>query len=157
VEVLAALVIVVGLAGTVVPVLPGLLLVWGGIAGWALLDGGGWIRWVVVVVAGAVAVAGYVLATLVPGRRASDAGAPDWVLLAGAVGMVVGFFVIPVVGAIVGGVGGVLVAEYARTRELRSAWRVTLETLKGFGIGAALQLFAGLVMTGVWLAGVAVT
>ena len=155
VELAVAVVIVIGLAGVVVPALPGLLLVWGAIAGWALLDGGGAIRWATVVVAGLLGAAGYVLATVVPGRRASDAGAPGWVLFAGAVGMVVGFFVIPVVGAIIGGVLGVLVAELVRTRDLPAAWRVTLETLKGFGLGVAIQLVAGLLMTGVWLLGVA--
>lgn len=155
VDVVVVLVIVVGLVGVVIPVLPGLVLVWAAIVGWALIEGGGWLRWAVVVVTGLIGVAGYVAATAVPGRRASGSGAPEWVVAVGLTGMVVGFFVVPVIGALVGMVVGVFAAELARTRDLRSAWQVTVETLKGFGIGVAIQLTAGLVMAAVWLVGVA--
>ena len=156
-EVVVAALIVVGLVGTVIPVLPGLVLVWVAIAGWALLDGGGWVRWSLVVVCAALAVVGYVLGTVLPSRRASDAGAPGWVVFGGAVGMVVGFFMIPVVGLIVGGVVGVFLAELVRSRDLRSAWTLTVETLKGFGIAAAVQLGFGLLMAGLWLGAVVAT
>jgi uncharacterized protein YqgC (DUF456 family) len=147
----------VGLLGVVVPVLPGLLLGWLAVVAWALLDGGGTVRWVAVVVVGLTAATGYVVATVVPGRRTADAGAPDWVLLVGFVGMVVGFFVVPVVGFVIGGVLGVWLAELSRTRDPRAAWTVTVATLKGFGIGVLVQLAAGLVMIAEWLAAVAAT
>lgn len=156
-EVLVGVVMVVGLVGVVVPVLPGLLLSFLAVVAWALLDGGGWIRWLTVVLVGLVALGGYVLGTVLPSRHTSQAGVPDWVVLAGAVGMVVGFFVIPVVGIVVGGVLGVWLAELARTRDPGSAWRVTVATLKGFGIGAAVQFAAGVAMIAVWLAGVLVS
>jgi uncharacterized protein len=156
-EVLVLVGIVVGLVGTVIPVLPGLVLVWVSIAVWALLDGGGWVRWLCVLLCAVLMVVGYVLGTVLPSRRANEAGAPGLVVLGGVVGMVAGFFLIPVVGLIVGGVVGVFVAELARSRDLRSAWRLTLETLKGFGIAAAVQLGFGLIMTGLWAAAVVVT
>jgi uncharacterized protein len=156
-EVLVLVGIVVGLVGTVIPVLPGLVLVWGSILVWALLDGGGWVRWTVAVLCTGLMVAGYVLGTVLPGRRANEAGAPGVVVLGGVVGMVLGFFFIPVVGLVVGGVAGVFLAELVRSLDLRSAWRLTLETLKGFGIAAAVQLGCGLLMTGLWAAAVVVT
>jgi len=156
-EVVAGLVMLVGLVGVVVPILPGLLLVWLAVLGWAVLDGGGAVRWATVVVTGLVALAGYVVGTLVPGKRTAAAGVPDWVVLAGVVGMVVGFFVLPVVGVVVGFLVGVWVAELSRTRDPRTAWRVTVETVKGFGIGVAIQLLAGVAMVVGWLLGVAVS
>lgn len=156
-EVLVGVVMVVGLVGVVVPVLPGLLLSFLAVVAWALLDGGGWVRWLTVVVVGAVALGGYVLGTVLPSRQTAQAGVPDWVVLAGAVGMVVGFFTIPVVGIVVGGVLGVWLAELVRTRDAGRAWRVTWATLKGFGLGAAAQFAAGLAMIAVWLTGVLVS
>lgn len=153
-ELLVAVAMVVGLVGVVVPVLPGLLISWLAVLAWAVLDGGGWVRWGTVVVVGLVALTGYVVSTLVPSRWTAQSGAPDWVVLAGAVGMVVGFFVIPVVGLVVGGVLGVWLAELARTKDVRRAWQVTVATLKGFGVAAAIQFLAGMVMIGCWLAGV---
>lgn len=153
-EVLVAVAMIVGLVGVVVPVLPGLLVSWLAVLGWAVLDGGGWVRWATVVVVGAVGAVGYLASTLIPGKRTAQTGAPDWVVLVGAVGMVVGFFVIPVVGLVVGGVAGVWLAELARTRDARRAWQVTVATLKGFGLAAAVQLLAGMAMIGCWLLGV---
>lgn len=157
VEVVAGLVMVVGLIGVVVPVLPGLLLVWLACVGWAVLDGGGAVRWFTVVVVGLTAVVGYVVSSVVPSRRTADAGVPDWVVLAGVAGMVVGFFVVPVVGAVVGGLLAVWLAELSRTRDARAAWAVTLEAVKGFGIGVAIQFVAGLTMVAQWLIGVGVS
>jgi len=156
-EVAVALVMVVGLVGVVVPVLPGLLISWLAVVAWAVLDGGGVVRWSAVVVVGLTAGAGYLVAVVAPGRRTADAGAPDWVLLVGVVGMVAGFFVLPVVGAVVGGVLAVWLAELTRTRDPRAAWVVTVETVKGFGIAVLVQLAAGLLMIGEWLAAVVVT
>jgi uncharacterized protein YqgC (DUF456 family) len=72
------------------------------------------------------------------------------VLAAGAVGMVVGFFVIPVLGVVVGGPAGIFLAELLRVRDLRIAARTTGETLKGFGLAVAAQLAVGVIMVAVW-------
>ncbi|MCU0264991.1 MAG: DUF456 domain-containing protein [Actinomycetia bacterium] len=157
-EVLIALVMLVGLVGVVVPVLPGLFLVWGAGVVWALLDGGGWVRWTVVGVMTVLLALGTAAGYLLPGRAASGPAASSrWTLPWAAVGGVVGFFVIPVVGFIVGFVLGVLVAELVARRDLRTAWQATLEVLKATGLAMAIQLGAGLLMVLGWVAGVALT
>lgn len=157
-EVLVALVMVVGLVGIVVPVLPGLFLVWGAGLVWAILDGGGWLRWTVVGVMTLLLVLGTAAGYLLPGRAASGPAASSrWTLVWAAVGGVVGFFVIPVVGFVVGFVLGVLAAELVARRDLRAAWPATLEVLKATGIAMAVQLAAGLLMVLAWVAGVVLT
>src|SRR3954470_22561361 len=98
---LAGLIMLIGLVGVVVPFLPGLSLVWAGVLLWALVrhDGAGW---TVLAIATCVLVAGTVVKYVLPGRRLREAGVP-WtsMLLGGALG-VVGFFVVPVVGAVIG-------------------------------------------------------
>jgi uncharacterized protein YqgC (DUF456 family) len=76
------------------------------------------------------------------------------VLTAGALGAVVGFFVVPVVGALLGGPAGIFVAELARVREPSRAWASTLEALKGVGLGIVVQFVAGVAMIAVWVMGV---
>jgi hypothetical protein len=49
-------------------------------------------------------------------------------------------------------VGGVLAAEYARTRDRTIAWRSTKGVILGIGIGAALEFVAGVTMILVWVA-----
>jgi hypothetical protein len=155
-EVTIGLVMLVGLVGVVVPVFPGLILVAGATFVWAL-ERGGTVAWVTCALVVAVGTAGVVASGVLPARRASAAGAPGWVIVAGAVGMVIGFFVVPVVGALVGFPAGVLVAELWRHRRLGPAWRATWDALKGVGAGIAIQLGAGVVMIGIWAAAVAST
>ena len=71
-------------------------------------------------------------------------------LTAGAVGAVIGFFVVPVVGALLGGPAGIFVAELARVRDPSRAWASTLEALKGVGLGIVVQFVAGVAMIAVW-------
>ena len=152
-EVALGLVMLVGLVGVVVPVFPGLVLIAGAGLVWAI-DRGGTGAWTAFAVMAAIAVGGIVVSSVLPARRASSAGAPAWVVLAGAVGLVIGFFVVPVVGALVGFPAGVFVAELARHRHPGPAWRATWEALKNVGLGIAIQLGAGVAMIAVWAAAV---
>lgn len=152
-EVVLAIVMLVGLVGVVVPALPGLLLIAGAGLAWALADPSP-LRWAVLLVLGGIAAGATVAAAVVPARRASASGAPRAALAAGAVGMVAGFFLIPVVGALVGFPAGIFVAEALRLRDTRAARATTAATLRGVGIGIAIQLAAGVAMIGVWLAAV---
>ena len=149
---MAALVLVamvIGLVGTIVPLLPGLLLVaaaplvYGAVEGWNVLA-------VVLIVA--LLVAGTIAGIVLPSRAAGGAGAAKTSLLVGAIGAVIGFFVIPVVGMPIGGALGIYLGERARTGIHEQAWRATWATLKGFGVGAVAQLVAGVLMVGVFLA-----
>jgi uncharacterized protein YqgC (DUF456 family) len=153
-ELLVAVAMVVGLVGLVVPVLPGLALMWVAVGVWALLDGGGAVRWATFGVVTVLAVVGTVAALTLSGRRATGAGAPWWALLVATVGAVVGFFAIPVLGIVVGGVGGLWLAELVRLRDPRAAWDTTWEALQGYGVGTLVQMLAGVAILAVWLAGV---
>ena len=145
-----ALVMLVGLIGVLVPVLPGLLLILGAAVAWAAADPAAG-RWAVVGVLGVIGIAATVAATVLPARRAAATGAPRSALMAGAAGMVVGFVAIPVVGALVGFPAGVYVAETLRLRDGRAARATTLATLRGVGVGILIQLVAGVAMIGIWL------
>jgi uncharacterized protein YqgC (DUF456 family) len=156
-QLLVLLVMLVGLVGVVVPVLPGLVLVWGAGVVWAWQDGGGAVRWTVAGVLTVLAVAATVATYLLPARSAAAAGAPRSTLLLGALGGVVGFFVIPVVGFAVGGVLAVWLAETARLGAPGPAWVSTRAVLVAIGLGIVVQLVAGLAMIAVWAGGVLAT
>lgn len=150
---LLGLAMAVGLVGIVVPVVPGLLLVAAVAVTWAVLEGGPG-AWVVVAVMLVVLALGTIAKYVLPGRTLKEAGAPWSTLGLGAVGAIVGFFVIPVVGLLVGGVLGVWLGELHRLRDGRAAWRSSWATLKAIGIGLLLELAAGLVAVMIWVAGV---
>ncbi|MBW3537659.1 MAG: hypothetical protein KY395_07845, partial [Actinobacteria bacterium] len=61
-------------------------------------------------------------------------------VLAGVPSVVIGFFAIPVLGFVVGGAAGVLLAQYERTSDWGDAWRRTRRVLMSFGIGALIEI-----------------
>ena len=152
--VLAGLGIVVGLVGTVLVGLPGIIIIWGSVLAWALLGDNPW-RWWVLAVATILLLTSTVLKYVLPGRRLSEAGVPGWTLVVAGVGGVVGFFVIPVVGFFVGFVLALLGSELIRLRDLSAAWPATRSALAAVGLSVAIELFAGLLMAASWLTAVA--
>lgn len=151
--VLLGLAMAVGLVGVVFPVLPGLLLV--AVAGlaWAIMaDGAG--PWVVFAVMLAALAAGTVAKYVLPGRTLKQSGAPTSTLVLGGIGAVAGFFLIPVVGLLVGAILGIYLGELRRLSDGRAAWRSTLTTAKAIGVGILLELAAGMVAVGIWLVSV---
>jgi uncharacterized protein YqgC (DUF456 family) len=152
ITVIAGIAIFIGLLGIVVPVLPGLLLTWAGVLLWALFgNSSGW-RWVVLAVATIIVAAGEVVKYAWPGRNLKRNGIPTLSLLVGGVLGIVGFFVVPVVGLILGFVLGVFLAELARLRQGGPAWRSTVHALKAAGLSMLIELGAGGLVAGIWVA-----
>ncbi|NYF57541.1 DUF456 domain-containing protein [Micromonospora purpureochromogenes] len=153
VSVVAALAILAGLAGVVVPGLPALPLCWGGVLVWALFGGAGPGRWAVLAAATVVAAGGTVVKYAWPGRNLKRTGVPTSSLLAGGLLGLVGFFVIPVVGLVLGFVGGVFGAERLRLGSNQLAWPATVQALKAAGLSMMVEFLAGLVVAALWVAG----
>lgn len=151
-NILVALAIAVGLAGIVVPVLPGVLLVLGAILAWAVVVGTS-TGWIVFAVASVFLVIGSIVKFTVPGKRLKDSGVPNSTLLVAALFGVVGFFVVPVLGFFVGFALGVYVAEAGRLGPA-DARPSTVTALKAVGLSIAIELFSALLATLTWVVGV---
>ena len=139
-ELLIAVVIAVGIAGIIVPVLPGTILVLGAILVWALEIATS-TGWVVFAVSATLLVGGSVVKYLVPGRRLKASGVPNRTLLVGALLAFVGFFVVPVVGLFIGFVLGIYLAERTRVGPTQ-AWPSTVSALKAVGVSILIELVA---------------
>lgn len=158
--VLAAAGICIGLLGIVVPVLPGLLLTWASAAAYAVAvalspdgsDPWGWSLLAAVTIAYAV---GLVVQQLLPARALKARGVPWTTIAVGVVVGIAGFFVVPVVGALVGFVGGVFLVELTRLRSLAAAWPSTVHALRAVGISMLIELTTGLVILSLWAGAVA--
>jgi uncharacterized protein len=156
-EVLVGLAMLVGLVGVVVPVLPGSLLVLASGVVWALVvvDHGS-VRWTVVAVMAVLFVVGLVAKVVLPGRRLSGR-LPRSTLVVAAVAAAVGFFLLPPLGLLVGGVLGAYLAEVRRLGFGEQSWRSTVEVLTAVGISVLVELTAAVLMVATWLVGVALT
>ncbi len=146
---LVAVAIAVGVVGILVPLLPGTLLVWAAIAVWAVLERSTE-SWVVLGVVTALLGTGVAVKYLWPARRMRAADVGGRTLAAGAVLGIVGFFVIPIAGLLVGFVLGVYLAELVQRRDQRRAWASTVHAVKGVALSVGVELVAALLATAVW-------
>ena len=152
-EVLVGLVIAIGLIGILLPAVPGALLVLAAILVWAseVATSTSWLIFGVATVCIAVS---QVIKFTVPGRRMVDAGVPRRSLVAGALAGIVGFFVIPVAGLVIGFVVAVYAAERHRLGSRPAAWSSTRTALRAVGLSLLIELGGALVAAAVWLLGV---
>lgn len=152
VNVIAGVAMLVGLVGVVIPVLPGVLLCWLAVLLWAVLGEAGGGRWLVLALATVVAVGGTVVKYLWPGKRLKNTGVPNSSLLIGGVLGVVGFFVVPVVGLVLGFVLGLWLAERQRLG-LGQAGPSTRQALAAVGLSLLVEFAAALGIAVLWMFG----
>lgn len=145
--------IAVGIAGVVVPVLPGSLLIIVSLLMWALTvtSTEGWVVFAIgTVLAGAGLGAGVVLT----GRTLRQRQIPGRSVTLGVLAGIAGMFVIPVVGLFVGFALGLFASEFARQRNARAALASSLHALKATGLGILAELGLACLAGTTWVIGV---
>ena len=153
--VLVGAAILIGLIGVLLPLLPGTLLVFAAILVWALFERTT-IAWVTLGVVTVLLGAALLIKYLWPAKRMKAAEVGTWSLFAGGALGIVGFFVIPVVGLIIGFVLGVYLAELSVRKNQRVAWTSTKHAMKGVALSMLVELAGGLMAAAVWLTAVLV-
>ena len=148
-DLLVVAALVVAAVGILIPVLPGTFLALGALLVWAIATGGA-IAWTAFGVMALIIGAGQVLKYLLPHKSLTAAGVPGRSILVGGVAAIIGFFLIPVVGLIVGFIGGLYVAEHVRLREWSLAKESTWAAMKATGFSILIELGALLAAAAVW-------
>ena len=152
VTVLAAVVMLLGLAGVVLPALPGLALIWLAALGYGLLAGWGasgpWLFGLITL----LGLAGLGSELWVTSAGARVAGASGWSVLAGIVLGLIGLLFFSPIGAVIGLALGILGAEYLRLKDWRKALSAAGGTLASCGVSYGVKLLLGMVMIGAWVA-----
>ncbi|MFE5215266.1 MULTISPECIES: DUF456 domain-containing protein [unclassified Streptomyces] len=148
--VLVGVVIALGVCGVLVPGVPGSWLVWAGVLWWALTDPRP-VAWAVLVGATAALLLSLVVRWALPPRRLRDSGAtPRMGVYAGA-GALLGFVLLPVVGAVPGFLAGVYLHERLRLGGHAEAVAAVRTTMRAGGSSVLAELFACLLTAGAWL------
>lgn len=144
-------VMAIGLLGTLFPILPGLLLIWGAAIVWGFAVGFTTGGVVVLAILTVLLLISWITTLTIPRKSAKDTGVSLTSQLAGLGGGVVGFFIIPVIGLFIGALAGVFVAELSRLSDSQQAWTATKSVARGFGVSVIVDFLIGVVMIGAWL------
>ena len=155
-QVIAALLVIVGLAGTVLPVLPGVALVFTGLTLAAWADGFARVGAFTIAILGALTALAVAADFIASALGAKKLGASPRGILGATIGAVVGiFFGLP--GLVLGPFLGAVAGELSARRELLHAGRAGLGTWIGIVLGSVAKLTLAFLMVGVfataWLLG----
>jgi len=148
--VVAIVLVVVGVAGTFLPALPGTVLVFAGLALAAWADGFARVGWPTIVLIGLLTAVSYTVDLLAAAFGVRRFGASKRAAVGAALGTLLGlFFGLP--GLILGPFAGALLGEVWARRGFEGATRAGLGAWLGFLLGAAVKLAIVFTMIGLFV------
>ena len=146
--IVAAVLVVVGLVGTVLPAIPGSTLVFAGIALGAWIDDFARIPVWIVVVTDLLAAATWVVDLVAGAAGAKRVGASPWAIAGAALGTIAGVFT-GFVGLLFLPLAGAAIGEFLAERDVLRAGKVGVATWLGLVIGTALKVAITFAMLGI--------
>ena len=154
-ETLTLLALIVGLLGLVVPVFPGLVIMWLGTLVYAILQNAAgnmtsW-KWVLFGIITILMITGSVADNLIIARKMRDKYVP-WssILFAFGASLVASIFFTPLIGLVAAPVG-LFLAESRRLKDREAAVDSTKAYMVGWGWAFGARFLIGLVMIGFWM------
>ena len=150
------LLIAAGVAGSVLPALPGTALVLAGIVLGAWLDDFTRVKWWVVAIIAVLAIIAWVTDYFATVLGARKAGASKLAIIGAALGTVAGIFM-GLVGVLFMPFVGAAVGEYLAQKNTRQAAKVGLATWLGLLVGTIVKLVLVFMMIGIFIVALVVT
>ncbi len=154
-EIFTLFVLLVGLAGLIVPVFPGLTVMWLATLIYALIQSAagnmtGW-EWSAFALITLLMIGGNIIDNLIIARKMRDHFIP-WssILFAFGVGIVASLFFTPLVG-LFAAPASLFFAEQRRLKNRDEAWNSTKAYMVGWGWAFGARFTIGLAITGLWM------
>jgi len=148
--VLSLILVGVGIAGVLVPGLPGAPLVFGGLLLAALADGFQNVGVGTIILLAAMTTLAFVVDFLSAGLGAKRAGASREAVIGAALGTLIGIF-FGFVGIVLGPFVGAVTGEFLARRNLGQAGRAGAATWIGFILGIGVKLVLAFAMVGIFI------
>ncbi len=148
---LTLVVMLIGVIGTVLPIIPGTIVILLAALVYALLEGFQTVGWPTLLVLGLLTLVSTTADIWASSVGAKIGGASGWSVLFGLVGGLVGFVLFSLPGAILGAIAGVLLTEIIRVGDWRQALKAGSGWVVGWVLATVFQLGVGLVMVAIFV------
>jgi uncharacterized protein YqgC (DUF456 family) len=149
--ILTMIIMLFGLAGTILPMIPGLPIMWAGAFLYALLTGFEKIGWTYLGIFALLTAITTLLDYVANLYGAKKMGATRWGLAGAFLGMLVGLFAGGLIGILLGSFIGAILGELLAGRKGTEALMAGVGTFLGFLGGTLLKFVIGCVMIGTFL------
>ena len=144
------LTMLVGLLGLVIPIFPGLVIIWIGGLAYGLITGFEFPAWLIFSFLTVIMIVGSLLDNFVMGKQAHKQGASLLSIVLAIVFGIVGTFIIPIIGGFIGAILALFIAEWIRRKNWREAINATSGLAVGCGWAVVLRFGLGVVMIALW-------
>jgi len=147
---LTQLFMLVGLLGLIVPVFPGVVIIWLAALGYGVITGFSGLGIAIFVVLTILMIAGTTIDNVMMGAGARKSGA-SWLSIGIAlIAGVLGTLLWPPIGGIIAAPLSVLLIEALRTKDLGKSWLALRGLAAGWGLSFIVRFGIGLVMIALW-------
>jgi len=154
IETLTLFILLAGLAGLLIPVFPGLTVMWLATLFYALVESSDqnmtWVDWVLFALITLLMIGGNIVDNIIIARHVREKNVP-WtsILLAYAAGIIVSLFFTPLAG-MVASPAGLFLAEWQRLKDKKNAFDHTKAWLSGWGWSFAARFVIGIFIVLLW-------
>jgi uncharacterized protein YqgC (DUF456 family) len=151
----AVAMIAVGVVGTIIPILPGIFLIWLSVLAYAIIEGFKSIDWFTFVVITLIALVAGTADIWLSALGAKTTGASRRAMFLGFIGSIIGmilgtFIPIPIFGNLIGSVlgyaAGLLLGQYHKHQDWNTAIKASLGGVAGWGVATAVQFAGGILI-----------
>ncbi len=154
IETITLFVLLAGLAGLLIPVFPGLTVMWLGTLVYAIVQASSgkmnWVDWVLFTLITLLMIGGNIVDNIIIAKHVRDKDVP-WssIIWAFAAGIIVSLFFTPIAGMIASPVG-LFLAEWYRLKDKQTAFANTKAWMTGWGWSLAARFGIGVIMIVFW-------
>jgi uncharacterized protein YqgC (DUF456 family) len=150
-QAVALLIMLVSLVALIVPIFPGLIVIWLVSLGYGLVTGFTLKGWIIFGILTVLVVIGNLIDNILMGAKARKSGAAWLSIGLGIVAGIVGSLAFPPFGGIIGAPLILFLVEFIRVRQARQALNSVGALIIGWGWSFVARFIIGLLMIGLWL------
>jgi len=141
-----------GLLALLIPIIPGIIIIWLAALVYGIIAGFGTAGTIIFILLTLMALGSIVMDEVIIGASSRAHGASWIAILVAVVAGIIGTFVLPPFGGLLGALIGIFIVEIIRVKDLRTALHSTRGVAIGCGGAVLAKMALGVIMIGMWLA-----
>ena len=148
---ISLIIMIVGMAGIIVPIIPSIPLVWLGAFIYAIFTHFEKVTWMVLLIFAILTIFSIVLENIGNVYGAKKFGATRWGIIGSIAGTGIGFYMGGPIGLILGPIVGIVIFELIGGKGFRGALKSGLGNFVGFLGGSVVKIIVGLTMISIFV------
>jgi hypothetical protein len=141
----------VGLFGLIIPIFPGIAVIWLAALGYGVITGFTTLGWVLFAVITVLFIIGAIIDNVLMSAKAHKEGAAWYTIALGVLAGILGTILFPPFGGLIAAPLALFILEYIRQRDLKRAFATLRGLAIGWGSAFVVRFLIGAAMIGVWL------